>query len=60
MAALAARADWREDALVARFAREIMPQLDPGELAIEPLLEIEGEHRVPAALWERVRARFAA
>ena len=60
MAALAARADWREDALVARFAREILPQLDPGELAIEPLLEIEGEHRVPAALWERVRARFAA
>ena len=60
MAALAARADWREDALVARFAREILPQLDPGELAIEPLLEIEGEHRVPVALWERLRARFAA
>ena len=60
MAALAARADWREDALVARFAREILPQLDPAELSIEPLLEIEGEHRVPAALWERVRARFAA
>ena len=60
MAALAARADWREDALVARFAREILPQLDPGDLAIEPLLEIEGEHRVPVALWERLRARFAA
>lgn len=60
MAALAARADWREDALVARFAREILPQLDPGELAIEPLLEIEGEHQVPVALWERLRARFAA
>ena len=60
MAALAARADWREDALVARFAREILPQLDPAELSIEPLLEIEGEHRVPAALWERVSARFAA
>ena len=60
MAALAARADWREDALVARFAREILPQLDPAERSIEPLLEIEGEHRVPAALWERVRARFAA
>ena len=60
MAALAARADWREDALVARFAREILPQLDPAELSIEPLLEIEGEHRVPVALWERLRARFAA
>jgi hypothetical protein len=60
MAALAARAEWREDALVARFAREIRPQLDPAELALEPLLRIEGEHRVPAAVWERVRANFAA
>jgi len=60
MAALTARADWREDALVARFAREILPQLDPAELRIEPLLEIAGEHRVPAAVWERLRARFAA
>ena len=60
LAALAARADWREDALVARFAREILPQLDPAELRIEPLLEIAGEHRVPAAVWERLRARFAA
>lgn len=60
MAALAARADWREDALVARFVYQIQPQLDPAELAVEPLLEIAGEHRVPASVWERVRARFAA
>jgi hypothetical protein len=60
MAALAARADWREDALVARFVHQIQPQLDPAELAVEPLLEIAGEHRVPASVWERVRARFAA
>ena len=60
MAALATRAEWREDALVARFAREIRPQLDPAELALEPLLAIEGEHRVPAAIWERVRANLAA
>ncbi|AKC87439.1 UDP-N-acetyl-alpha-D-muramoyl-L-alanyl-L-glutamate epimerase [Pseudoxanthomonas suwonensis] len=60
MAALAARADWREDALVARFAREIQPQLDPAELAVESLLEVAGEHRVPAPVWERVRAHFAA
>ena len=60
MAALAARADWREDALVARFAREIQPQLDPGELALEPLFDLAGEHRVPAPVWERVRANFAA
>ena len=60
MAAVAARAEWREDALVARFAREIQPQLDPAGLALEPLLAIEGEHRVPEAVWERVRANFAA
>ncbi|WP_024870376.1 UDP-N-acetyl-alpha-D-muramoyl-L-alanyl-L-glutamate epimerase [Pseudoxanthomonas suwonensis] len=60
MAALAARAEWRADALVSRFAREIQPQLDAAELAIGPLLEVGGEHRVPAAVWERVRADFAA
>ncbi len=60
MAALAARADWRQDALVSRFVHEIQPQLDPAGLAIEPLLGIGGEHRVPASVWERVRARFAA
>ncbi|MBN8262619.1 MAG: endonuclease domain-containing protein, partial [Xanthomonadales bacterium] len=38
MAALAQRPDWREDALVARFAREIAPQLDAGALQVEPLL----------------------
>ncbi|QWP79364.1 endonuclease domain-containing protein [Lysobacter sp. K5869] len=59
MAALAERAEWREDALVERFAREIRPQLAGEELRIEPLLALEGEHRVPAALWERLRAYFA-
>ncbi|SDZ26063.1 hypothetical protein SAMN04487939_1285 [Lysobacter sp. yr284] len=60
MAALAERAEWREDALVERFAREIRPQLSGEELRIEPLLALEGEHRVPPALWERLRAYFAA
>ncbi len=60
MAALAERPEWREDALVERFAGEIRPQLDAGELRIEPLLAIDGEHRIPAALWERLRAQFAA
>nr|WP_241200992.1 UDP-N-acetyl-alpha-D-muramoyl-L-alanyl-L-glutamate epimerase [Lysobacter enzymogenes] len=60
MAALAERAQWREDALVERFAREIRPQLAGEELRIEPLLALEGEHRVPPALWERLRAYLAA
>ncbi|MDR1076397.1 MAG: endonuclease domain-containing protein [Xanthomonadaceae bacterium] len=60
MATLAQHPEWREDTLVARFVREIQPRLDPAGLAIEPLLRIGGEHRVPVALWERVRANFAA
>ncbi len=60
MAALAQRPEWREDALVRRFAREILPQLDAGELAIAPLLEPEGGHRVPPVLWETLRAHLGA
>jgi hypothetical protein len=58
MNALAASASWREDALVARFAREIRPQLDVGELALAPLLPPQGPHGVPAELWEAVSANF--
>lgn len=60
MAALAQRPDWREDAVVQRFARQIAPQLDADELALAPLLALDEEHRIPAALWERLRVRFAA
>ena len=60
MATLAARPEWNEDALVKRFIHEIRPQLDADELQIEPLLVLEGEHRIPAAIWERLRANFAA
>ncbi len=60
MAALGERAEWREDALVARFNREIRPQLDPAGLELAPLLAPSGEHRIPPALWERLRADFAA
>ncbi|GAB3056815.1 UDP-N-acetyl-alpha-D-muramoyl-L-alanyl-L-glutamate epimerase [Stenotrophomonas tumulicola] len=60
MATLATRAEWNEDALVKRFCNEILPQLDAAELALAPLLELQGEHRIPAALWERVREDFAA
>ncbi|WDS37382.1 UDP-N-acetyl-alpha-D-muramoyl-L-alanyl-L-glutamate epimerase [Pseudoxanthomonas sp.] len=60
MATLGQRPEWREDALVARFNREIAPQLDAAELQIPALLQPEGEHRIPAALWEPLRANFAA
>ncbi|MDM7553946.1 UDP-N-acetyl-alpha-D-muramoyl-L-alanyl-L-glutamate epimerase [Xanthomonas fragariae] len=60
MAVLASRAEWKEDALVKRFVRDIQPQLDRQELQLEPLMAIDGgEHRIPSALWERVRANFA-
>ncbi|MFC4822537.1 UDP-N-acetyl-alpha-D-muramoyl-L-alanyl-L-glutamate epimerase [Dokdonella ginsengisoli] len=49
-AALAARAEWSEDALVARFADEIAPQLDAAELALPALLAPSGEHRIPVQL----------
>jgi hypothetical protein len=60
MAALAARPEWREDALVERFAREIRPQLDPRDLELAPLLQLDDEHRIPADLWAKLRANFAA
>jgi len=61
MAALAARPEWREDALVQRFVREIAPQLGGEDLRVEPMLAIAGdEHRIPPALWSRLRALFAA
>jgi len=60
MATLAARPEWKEDALVKRFASLIQPTLAADELKIDPLLVIDGEHRIPAALWERLRADFAA
>ena len=60
MAALAERPEWREDVLVERFAREIRPQLDAGDLRIAPLLVLDDEQRIPPLLWERLRAHLAA
>jgi len=50
LASLAARPEWREDALVARFRSEILPQLDADALALEPWLRAAGPHGVPAHL----------
>ena len=60
MATLAQRAEWNEDVLVKRFCNEIRPQLDAAELELAPLLQLQGEHRIPAALWDKVREDFAA
>ena len=56
MYALSQRPEWQEDALVARFRSEILPQLDAGQLALEPWLGPSPEHRVPA----RLQAALAA
>jgi UDP-N-acetyl-alpha-D-muramoyl-L-alanyl-L-glutamate epimerase len=58
LASLSRSPDWREDAIVARFAREILPQLEPSELALDPLLHPLGEHGIPQALAERLDAHF--
>ena len=50
MFALSQRPEWAEDALVARFCREILPQLDKQDLSMEPWLQPGEEHRVPARL----------
>ena len=50
MALLAKRAEWREDAIVERFNREILGQLDAQELDLPPLLTMAGGHHVPLPL----------
>ncbi|HXH00995.1 MAG TPA: UDP-N-acetyl-alpha-D-muramoyl-L-alanyl-L-glutamate epimerase [Xanthomonadaceae bacterium] len=60
MAALAARPEWREDALVARFAHVIAPRLGDTVPALDDLIALQGEHRIPAAVWDRLHAYLAA
>lgn len=60
MAALAQSPSWREDFIVQRFAQEILPQLDAGELAVAPLLVASNEHAIPESIWEHLRASFDA
>ena len=50
MAALATRAEWREDALIARFAQEIAPQLAADEPSLDSLLAPAAENRIPERL----------
>jgi hypothetical protein len=59
MATLAQRPEWLEDAIVERFAREILPQI--GEVpSISALLALSGEHGIPDPVWSRLHAHFAA
>jgi UDP-N-acetyl-alpha-D-muramoyl-L-alanyl-L-glutamate epimerase len=55
LAELASRAEWREDALVERFAHEILPQLDKAELPLGSLLVVSGEQQIPAHLFELLK-----
>ncbi|MEO8002528.1 MAG: UDP-N-acetyl-alpha-D-muramoyl-L-alanyl-L-glutamate epimerase [Arenimonas sp.] len=55
---LAASASWREDAIVARFVREIKPMLNADELAIAPLMQADEEHGIPPAVWSVLREHF--
>ncbi|WP_101925913.1 MULTISPECIES: UDP-N-acetyl-alpha-D-muramoyl-L-alanyl-L-glutamate epimerase [Luteimonas] len=60
LAALAQRPEWREDAVVVRFARDILPQLGDDVADIASLLVVDDEHRIPPALWDGLRAHLAA
>ncbi len=60
LAALAANPSWREDALVARFAREIQPQLETVDLMLAPLLEASDDHAIPPALQVALLENFRA
>jgi hypothetical protein len=57
MFALTQRPEWREDALVARFAEEILPQLERSGLALAAQLQPATGHFLPARLQDLLRAR---
>ena len=56
MHALVQRPEWREDALVVRYAEEIEPQLDRAALALAPLLIPTSEHFLPLRLQRLLHA----
>lgn len=60
MNALADSASWREDALVQRFVRQQRPMLSGEDLTLETLMSVQGEHGIPADLWEPLHAHFSA
>jgi len=50
MYALSQKPEWSEDAVVKRFAEELLPQLDSVSLGMERLLSPSGEHLIPRCL----------
>jgi hypothetical protein len=46
MLALSQRPEWREDAIVARFVDEVLPQLDAGDLDLAAILVPSDEHGI--------------
>ena len=50
LAALAERAEWREDALVARFRERILPMLEARDLDLAALTTADGPHFLPTRL----------
>ncbi|MGA9422412.1 MAG: UDP-N-acetyl-alpha-D-muramoyl-L-alanyl-L-glutamate epimerase [Rhodanobacteraceae bacterium] len=56
MFALSQRPEWREDAIIARFADVVAPQLDPGTLDMARLLAPEGPDLIPDRLRSRIHA----
>jgi UDP-N-acetyl-alpha-D-muramoyl-L-alanyl-L-glutamate epimerase len=58
MNSLASSPSWREDFLVARFARDIRPQLDKDQLMLPPLMQADSEHGIPSGLWSVLREHF--
>lgn len=50
MYTLSQRPEWAEDTLIRRFVRDILPQLDARQLALQPWLEPSGEHCIPDRL----------
>jgi UDP-N-acetyl-alpha-D-muramoyl-L-alanyl-L-glutamate epimerase len=55
---LASSPTWREDVLVARFVRDIRPQLNAEELDLQTLMQADTEHGIPAKLWSALRENF--
>lgn len=59
LASLAQSASWREDAIVRRFALEIVAHLDTAPPALATLLAWHEPQQIPGSLREVIRADFA-